>query len=238
MNSGIERKIKGLMKQANDPSITEAEAAAFAEKAAELCLKYNVDQNRIILTDPTAPPPKIVQDDLTDMRASYPKHWIYLYNSVETLFGVTVFCSTKRFEYCNRTYYKLFGLEASVEMAKITFAYLHEAIEAMTKQRQREKIIVGVGVANSYRKGAALRIRQKVHEITTRVLNSAGADGMALMRITDQLMNVKREEIGLKAGKMVRINSSNKDAHELGYLDGGRIDVNGAKTSKMLSEAE
>jgi hypothetical protein len=236
MNSDLERKIRGLMRKSLDPTVTEAEAASYAALAAKLCFQYNIDQTKINIEDPQAPPPKIIYMTMGHGWAVHPRHHLTLRNAVAGMYQVVVFYANKRLEGGNKVIqWFLMGLETSVQAAILTFIYLDQCIETMLKKRKQDKLIIGVAESNSYRKGATLRICILIAQATTKMIESSGEAGQALIKLSDQLIKNEEKKLGLKESTAAKPVISRADAFSLGFVDGGEVNIHGAK-AKLIED--
>jgi hypothetical protein len=215
------RSLKALAERAG----TEAEAALAAERVRELLERYNLEAGAV----------RIEEDGAIDVEAlAFTKrrqpHIRNLVAAVDVLFGVAGVWDE---ESDRGRRYLLYGAKANVEAAQATLSYLVAAVVELSRSERIDK--------RSFRCGASVRIFEMCErhaDVSRRSLERGEGDGLAIVRLTEQLTHdyARKRFPGLtmKTESRVFVNANRFDA---GYVAGARIDIHGARTSRMLRDS-
>jgi hypothetical protein len=127
------------------------------------------------------------------------------------------------------------GLPANVAAALVTYPYLCAAADACYRAARRRN--ASTVNARDYKDGFAVRIRERVAAEKRKV---ADPELTALLRLENQVAEraMEIERLFFGRGKEHRCNLiRDLEAFRCGYQDGDRVDLYGARTSRMLDEA-
>lgn len=223
------RKLQALAERAG----TEAEAANAAARVRELLEKHNLDMGAIQLEAEPGTERHVLVNGIRR------GHLNVLARACCSLFDVEMFW-TKLPKH--RGWHAAFiGLGANVEAACITFDWLLESVEALLDGWKRNKpILEGFLFASkpvrrtdydAFRNGASVRI----HEMAQDQKQMAGVS-LELVHIGNAV--AKRMLDGMQfGGKYDPTIKPKKDAQSAfrdGYREGARVDLHGARESRML----
>jgi hypothetical protein len=231
------RKLTALAENAG----TEAEAALAAQKVADLCEKYNLNIGVA----------KLSQEETSATEATYMSagrvevHINALAEACSQLFDVGRLRRPKsepvmkdgRVTGIKRVSVLVFyGLRANALAAQMTFEYLGASVEAMLQGWIRTRGHVNREDMRSFRYGCAQRIMHEAQKLKAAKHNhtAPGSDGMALVKLSNQLVANHFKSLKLHKGKTRRIYVA-AGAKEAGYAAGGRVDLHGAQRSRMLN---
>ena len=245
-NSSIIDKIRKLQALADNAG-TEAEAANAAARVAELCQKHNLDIGVAQLQEEE----KTATEARHEHRGNMQAHWASLAAACGDLFGVgyyrTKAATIERDMFGNisragnGTTLVFYGLRASVQSALMTYQYLLASTESMLEGYIRTGGRPNQSGMRSFRLGCATRIRQEAAKATGASkarIAAAPADVQqetaALVRLENSLMRAHAAKLHLRAGSSFS-GVSDRGAYSAGYAAGGRVDLHGARTSRMLS---
>ena len=172
-------------------------------------------------------------------------HATGLCNAVEKLFDVGAY-QTTRYDAITvdgvvktgKAYraFVFFGLKANVQSAHITFEYLMDSVEAMLKGWIREGNRGADDDLRSFRLGCAHRIHEEAKKlvIPKRALQIEGSESLALVRLSNQIVAAHSAKMQLRSsGRSAGYGSRN--AFAAGYAAGGRVDLHGARSGRMLN---
>jgi len=123
-----------------------------------------------------------------------------------------------------------------VEGCLLTFNYLVASIEALLE---------GSGLRNSsgnsrelraYRIGCAKRLLTMVSDLKRKRIDHGGSAAEALVHLGLETAKKHISSLNLKGGLPhdTRVHASSVDAYQQGFEDGGRIDIHGARSTRML----
>ena len=225
------QKLQALKERAG----TEEEAANAASKIAAICEKHNLDigvaQLRKQETSATE------QGMVLDYRNRI-THIPYITAAIKQLFDVGAY-STKQRKRDGKGHEArevFFGLKANVASACITFEYLTASVEALFKGWLAEGNVDAGGGNRSFRIGCSTRIFHEAKRLKdlSRQQIKTGSESQALMVLSNQLIQMHSTQIGLRMvnRKAPTVRASAFDA---GYSSGGRVDLHGARTNRMLN---
>lgn len=239
-NQSIIDKIQKLSALAERAG-TEEEAASAGRKVAELCEKHNLEIGVA----------KLREDETSATEQSYSfggrkqSHANGLCNAVEKLFDVGAY-QTRRCEPVTvngrvtrgkeETVIVFFGLRANVQSAYMTFEYLMESVEAMLKGWIRAGNRGINEDLRSFRLGCAHRIHEEAKKLVApkRALQIEGSESLALVRLSNQIVAEHSAKMKLRSsGRSTGYGSSS--AFAAGYAAGGRVDLHGARSNRMLN---
>ena len=232
MNEGILdklRKLHALSKAAG----TEAEAANAAARLQELLLKHNLEIGAL----------ELGQEEGTEQaadRSCFRHDHHMLARCCDVLFQVRSFQS--RFKGKRRGRMIFVGLRANVEVACLTYAYLVESVEALLdgwKRLPKEGCLFpdrSTADYNAFRVGAASRIfDMALAHMRIIKERGTGAELIHLGNSVAQRMfeahNVVNRVVNRDHGD---VDKKRLDALQAGYEQGGRVDIHGARSNKML----
>jgi hypothetical protein len=172
-------------------------------------------------------------------------HWAYLSGAVQKMFDVGTFrrnVGTVSHDHNGRVIavkakinYVYFGLSANVQAALMTYNYLLASVESMLAGYCRETGRGGRETMRSFRIGCACRIYEEAKTLAAGRAQQieASPDGMALVRLQNQLVRAHSAKLGLRS-KSTRVRSADSSAYSAGYSAGGRVDIHGAN-GRMLA---
>jgi len=245
MNNAILDKIRKLQALADNAG-TEHEAALAAQRVAELCRAHNLEIGAIALEQEEREATEIRYEH----KGSYQSYWGMLATACGDLFGVGLYRS--KAAHISRDMFGqikaakdtpvivFYGLRASVESARVTYQYFVASTEAMLEGYIRGGARPGVSQMRDFRIGCAARIceeSKKVAAAARAQLAAAPAEVQqqtaALVRLENNLVRAHAAKLHLRAGRSVR--ASGGDAYRAGYAAGGRVDLHGARSSRMLA---
>lgn len=234
------RKLDALSKKAG----TEAEAALAASRVAELCRKHNLELGSVLVE-------QTEKKASTGKRAyggSWEAHRSYLAAACGNLFDVGHFlqnyrgvCDGVKGSYARSHQIIFYGLKANVEAATMTFSYFDESVEAMlwAAVRNREGVFAMPGAGRrqtrSWRLGCAARILEEAnnHARLQRAAIEGSTECQALILIGNKLREAFKAELKLGKGSR-RESAADSLAYAAGYAAGGRVDLHGARSNRML----
>lgn len=242
MNPNIIEKIQKLQALADNAG-TEHEAALAAQRVAELCRQHNLDIGIATLTaeETEATESRHVHDS-----SRWQAHWSWLGQACDALFGVAHYKTAVAQAIKNQAGFVtgrqvgaaivFYGLKASVQSAIMTYEYLTASVEAML-----EGYINGGGQCfgltdrRSFRIGCAERISEEAEKVggESRKQVAANEDCQALVRLEGRLIKAHAAKLHLCAGHGAR-GAASHSAYSAGYAAGGRVDIHGARSSRML----
>ncbi len=243
-NESIISKIQKLQALA-DRAGTEAEAASAAQMVADLCQKHNLDIGVVTLTKEETEASEAQNNHTGNMQA----HWNSLGWACSELFGVgwyraKIYTPIKVNGMVTQTKdgtkVVFYGLKASVQAALLTYQYLLASTEAMLEGYIRTGGRPGVSGMRSFRIGCTYRIHEeaeKLRNASRARLQSAPievqTETTALIRLENGLMKAHAKKLGLHSGSGFS-RPSDHGAYQAGYAAGGRVDLHGARTSRMI----
>lgn len=232
-------KIQKLQSLA-DSAVNEHEAALAAQRIAELCERHNLDIGVARLQEEETR----ASDSTFILGAKRSAHINYLAFCIRKLFDVGTYQTMRYLPVTNKagvvTGSKrqaceiIYGLKANVQSAIITLEYLQASIEAMLKGWILEGNDGRETNRRSFRIGCANRISNEVKKITAVKPQIAGSESQALVVLSNQLIKQYGVANGLKTVSRP-IGAVRPDAYSAGYSAGGRIDIHGARSSRMLN---
>ena len=219
------RKLQAL----KDRAATEAEAANAAARIAELLAKHNLEMGAINLE-------KEEGKDAGSGPASQrmPPHYSVLAFVCDRLFDVRHYLRWVGAGY----QYQFIGLPANVDAACATFSYLVSSVESLLDGWKRS---AGPGWSRSdyraFRIGAAKRIKEIAHKQKEAILlHNPGSRELVL--VGNALAKRMHDDMGFEGnrrGGSISINAGSMLAFRKGYEQGSRVNIHGARNSRMLS---
>jgi hypothetical protein len=222
----IRRKIESLLALA-ERATTEFEAALAAARAAELCLKYNIQ--KYSKQGKTTIKIEVIHGNLGKPWAVHPRHCLFLRHAVAELFGVYIYYKKNWIDRYNDTIqFVAIGLPEDVAAASQTYEYLVQIVENLLDIRKKTKVIVGASSSNSYRKGASEAIFLKAKELKVKLIEEI-KDSLALIRYVQPLIKAEVEKTIFSKAKSVSLKIRNWNAYKLGQYDGRTVDLEKSK---------
>jgi len=222
----IADKVRKLLALSNGAG-TEHEAATAAAAARDLVERHNLDMGVLSQPEPEAAAAG------TDTFRRMPMHYALLITACEYLFDVLSFRQLA-LDSSGVSCFYFVGLPASVEAAVLTFHYLRDSVESLLKGRGAA--IWGRSQARGYRMGVALRLAQRAQEHKEN-REAQGGDTAALIVVGNRVAREAMAKLGLT--RKLKVNfKADKSAATLGYMDGGRVDLHGARESRMIGDGK
>jgi len=234
------RKLHALAENAG----TEAEAASAAQFVADICRKHNLDIGVATLAEEETKASEGVHEHASSI---WRKHYSWLSDAVDKLFDVAhyqkpagrvkkdaagrVIGSTTVSE-CH-----FYGLKANVASAVVTYQYLLASVESMLESYLRTGgQLRGRVDFDSFRIGCACRINDEAKKVKQEVsaLIAGSTESQALMVLANKLVKDHYRAMNLRSTKRSS-GRKNQNAYEAGYAAGGRVDLHGARTSRMIA---
>lgn len=244
MDQNIVEKIKKLQALADNAG-TEAEAANAAAKIADLCAKHNLELGSILLEKEETE----ATERIWSKAGNYQAHWNSLFTACTNLFQVGCFkrkavkplvLDGRVLGSLDHTEMVFFGLKANVESATMTFGYFEQSVEAMLRGWISEGNRVDQKSMRSFRMGCASRILTEVKRVIGETRNQIAAslelqaETTAIVHIGNKLVKQHEAKLHLRKGGRSTA-AGNMGAYAAGYAAGGKIDVHGARSSRMLA---
>jgi Protein of unknown function (DUF2786) len=233
------RKIHALSERAG----TEAEAANAAARVAELCRKHNIDIGVALLEreETSASEARDLESGVLEA------HTVTLANACHLLFDVESY-SAAGYEPVRengtlvgqrRTSTRVFyGLKANVEAALITYQYLKASVEALLDGWVRTTPgPKGRSGYRAFRIGCARRIKAMAeqHVAGSKVLIPETEASTAIVRLGNSLIARYAKEKQLRKTHLAGVRGNGMTAYAAGYAAGSRVDLHGARSSRMLA---
>jgi len=222
-------RVKKLLALAERETTNEHEAAQAAGRADQLIQKHNLSMH--VLEDPDQQKAEKRRGESLGCRVA--PHKYILAKAVDCQHDVEHYRTT---DWDRNRYLVFLGLPANVEAAVLTHAFWCSMADASYRAARR-----GNGSAlnaHDYKQGFAENILARV-----RAARRAAAEEpsiAALIRIGSDLARraLDAERILFAGGGFsYSVKIQNQEAYARGYADGSRVDLHGARTSRMLDEA-
>lgn len=232
------RKIHALAERAG----TEAEAANAAQRVADLCRQHNLDIGVATLQEEET---KATEAIHAHKGGKWQAHWSYLALACDKLFDVAHYRGTEGRAIKNAagvvtgrevvTVLHFYGLRANVASAVVTYEYLLASVEAMLESHLIDSDLSGASDYRSFRIGCADRIDDEAAIVKQTVaLIAPSEESTAVVRLGNQLIHAHHKALGLRSSGSRAAGAGSRDAYSAGYAAGGRVDIHGARTSRML----
>jgi hypothetical protein len=227
------RKLLALSESSN-----ESEAALAAARAQELLQKHNLNMG--IIEDTSQQTAEQMATDWLGTRLQ--PHIRVLARACNEMFDTCCFYSGEyvdsnswRWHYKRRVVF--IGLRANTEAAVVTHSYLCAAVNALSRQRAKERAIHGNSGARDYKLGAAQRISHGIH---AHKLKATATDpgAAALVRVGRDIAQRALDEMKLGNGRGYAVAVSDADAFNLGLADGAKVNPYAARSGRMLSDGQ
>ena len=224
--------IRKIMKL-RDGATSEGEAAACAARIADICLKHNLEIGSV----------QLEQDETEASEAEYlstgvyQTHYVWLQSAVKGMFNVGSY-SQGCAGLPRKTRIVFYGLKTNVESANVTFEYLLASVEAMLQGWKNEgNKGRGSAAYRAFRIGCAERIDHRaLHQVRQQRSQVAGnTECAAIVLLGNKLIAAHEKRMNLRSRRCFGYSFANSDAHGAGYAAGGRVDLHGARSSRMLS---
>jgi hypothetical protein len=221
-------RVKKLLALAERETTNEHEAAQAAARAAELIEKHNLSMG--VIDDPDQQKAEKRMGESLGSRAAPHKYILAL--AVNCQHDVEHYRTTGG---DGNKYLVFLGLPANVEAAVLTHAYWCSAADAMYRAARR-----GIGSdlnAHDYKQGFAANILARVR--AARRAAALDPSVAALIHIGSAVARRAMEAERVLFGGGFSYSNQVRDpkAYERGYGDGSRVDLHGARTSRILDEA-
>jgi hypothetical protein len=225
-DNGIARKIRALQALA-DRAGTEAEAALAADRVAELLRKHNLEIGSVQLE---AEEKTATEGVSYHMPGKVQAHWTNLALACCSMFGVGKY----RRNVGGRVERVFYGLKANVAAATMTYDYLVASVEALLDGAKKTHGLYGASEFRSYKIGASQRIYDEARKLKAgRELHDVSPESMALTKLENSLIAAHKKAAGLKTLKPAA-GAAHRSLYDLGYAAGGRVDIHGARRSRMI----
>lgn len=233
------RKIHALAENAG----TEAEAALAAQRVADLCRQHNLDIGVATLREEET----TASESLHEHKGGkWQAHWSWLANTCDKLFDTAHYRGkggraiknaegfiTGREEI---TVLHFYGLKANVAAAVVTYEYLLASVESLLEGHLASSDLSGVSQYRSFRLGCAERIFNEAYKTSKQIAAHVPAtqESTAVTVLANQLIKAHYKKCGLVKSSSSARGASSQNAYSAGYAAGGRVDIHGARTSRML----
>lgn len=238
MANGLEQitdKIRKLMALANRAG-TEAEAALAAARVAELCRKHNLELGAVTLEREE----KTASEGRKGGSGRWEAHRSWLGYACNHLFDVAHYrqATVNRAAKIQNSWAIVFyGLKANVESATMTFSYLDASVEAMLTAAYKRGEVEGTRAAcRAFRMGCASRINEKAREHAR--LQKTSIEGstecQAIVLVGNQLIEAHAAKLHLGSKGPAPAPPADASAWAAGRRAGERVDIHGARNSRML----
>lgn len=224
------RKLQVLAERAG----SEAEAANAAARVQELLAKHNLEIGSIALQAEEG------SDEAVDIgfRRMRP-HLLNLAWACNELFDVAYYWTVRRVgRRMRESRFHFVGLAANVEAARITFAYLYESVEALLAGWKVDfahgRSFDRPAQYRSFRIGASERILEMASQAK---LRAAASDSMLeLIHIGKAVSQKMKARITFKGRRpSFNFDPSDYEAYFDGQNEASRVDIHGARKSRMLT---
>ena len=221
-------RVKKLLSLAERQTTNENEAALAAARAAELVEKHNLTM-------------RVVED--TDQQKAEKRRGESLGSRVaphKYILAVAVNCQHdvehyRTADWDGNKYLVFLGLSANVEAAVLTHAYWCSAADAMYRAARRAN---GSDLnAHDYKKGVAANICARVREARRAAAQVPSLAALIHIGSAVARRAMEAEEVMFGGGFSYSNQVRDSNAYERGYGDGSRVDLHGARTSRLLDEA-
>jgi hypothetical protein len=223
-------RIAKLLALSESPN--ENEAAMALERANELLAKYNL--GRGVVQDSAEQKAEKGASDSLGVNVQPYKY--VLAKATAHLHDVEWYRESRQREgggwrWIYNKYIVFIGLEANVATALVTYPYLVATTEAFARS---VRLKVGENRTRDYKQGFADRIAYRVAELKYTICHQPGAAD--LIRIGNEVATnaMRIESLFLGGGFCVDNGIADREAYQRGYRDGVRVNLHGARTSRML----
>jgi len=194
-------KIRKLLRLSSSPN--EHEAARAAAKAASLMAEHEVSEADIAIEsgDVTLETPDDFVLNQSKNRIGWQAH---ILDGVAVSFGCRAYMSVGY----GTTLYRVIAVQSKLDAIKYTHEYLINAVNRLAEENYiMQGVFSGPGQAkswkNSFRVGAAIKLKDRLREVRAQALNDLQASQGALMRIDkqSQLVDDLASKLGLRSMK-------------------------------------
>lgn len=218
------RKLQALAERAT----TEAEAAVAATRVQELLAKHNLELGSVALSeDPGG------EQEVGRGWGRLPSHAVSLARACQWLFDVMFYFRGSRI---GGYRFVFIGIQANVEAACITYEYLLASVDALTRGAKSEGLIYGAEEFLAFRIGAADRIRElaREHKAQTVAANPSYGELVHIGDAVARRLHDAKQFSGSSRGGSGGFMSYGNSGYDLGYEQGSRVDLHGARTNRLL----
>jgi hypothetical protein len=243
--TNIIEKIQKLQALA-DRAGTEHEAALAAERVAQLCQQHNLDIGVATLVEEEK---EASEAQHVHETSRWQAHWWKLGKACERLFGVGCYAkNTITFDRDSlgvaTSYHRwktmvFYGLKANVEAATVTYRYLLASVETLLEGHIRNgHPLKGPSDFRSFRLGCAVRIMDEAGQIKAAAERhfTSNEETKALVLLGSALMASYEKKHHFHTTHSAP--AGNHDHYGAGYDAGAKVDLHGAKSSRMLGAAK
>lgn len=247
INKSIVDKIRKLHNLANRAG-SEAEAANAAQRVAELLAKHNLDMGILQEDEPKAtsqeyeePTEKLQPYDITMAHAVKEMMDVELYITLKP--RIKTIETRNRFGRVIRTTQRKYarsivflGLPSNVEAAVMMMKYFQESNVAMLDARWHAGQIKGLTECRSFRIGCADTILQKCRQAKQDMMArlEGNTECTAVIFVGQAVAKKALDAMNLKGSHHANNHVGDTMAYMMGRQDGGRIDIHGSRTNRML----
>jgi hypothetical protein len=220
-------RIQKLLALAERENTNEHEAVQAAARADELVKKHNLSLH--VLEDPSQQKAEKRSSESLGIRV----------DSYKYILAQAVCCQHDveyyRHQWSREKYLVFIGLAANVETAVLTHAYWCGAVEASYRAARHGNS--SALNTHDYKQGFAENILHRVRAARREAANDPSV--AALIRIGSEVARraMDAERLLFGGGFSYSSQVRNQEAYQRGYRDGGRVDLHGARTSRLLDEA-
>jgi hypothetical protein len=232
--SEITIKVKKLLALA-ERAVTEAEAVAAVGMAQQLIANYHLTLSSVELEEEGA----IEKESSASTRIR--PHAVIIARTACLLFDCGFYFrgieqSGSAWRNTIKRSFCFVGLAANVEGCLMTFTYFLAAVESLlngSKEREWTQ-----SDHRAYRIGCAKRLQTMATEIKRQRIEAGGEQAQAVVLIGQQVAKRHIQALNLKGGLSWSASPGRSVvAFDKGYQDAARIDIHGARTSRMLAAA-
>lgn len=230
------KRIMKLLALSEDKSTTENEAAVAASRAADMMAKHNISIG--VLKDRTK---QKVGEKVSGVDGMSVTMWqIRLAHAAAKMMDCgcyyrktrvhAISASGKRRVDTRDTVY-FYGLPQNIEGTDMVYNYLEAAGLALFSGAVKTRR-VAASDKRGYMNGMVARLAVAISELKDQRDRLAAGESKELVLLSNQLLADYSKSIGLKSGKANSKMATN--GFQAGYSDGSRVDIHGAKSSRML----
>ncbi len=234
--SEITLKVKKLLALAARAG-TEDEAVAAAAKAQEMIERYNLS----IGTETLGREPAVEQDGAI-RTAKLSPHLSLLGRAACRLFDCDFYFNaeeitdTQSWRVSYRRTLRFVGLANNVEACVLTFNYFAASVESLLWGARNTNRQWSRSELRAYRLGCSKRILSIASEVKEQRTQLGGEQVHAMVRVG---LDVAKQHIAAMNLHTHRVDSSiytsDQEAYSKGFDDGSKVDIHGARSSRMLA---
>ena len=224
--SAIAEKVRKLLALSARAG-TEAEALVAVETARAIVARHNLDAGILTLQEEL----KAEQAETQTFRRM-PPHYVFLASACDVLLDVRWFMTTSLI---GDKHIVFIGLPVNVQVAVLTFEYLRASVESLLNGRHEKKLRMW---SKPQYRAFRLGVSKRVYGMASDAKNAQceqSAESAALIHIGGALADKALDNLGIKGKLNANYKTDQRSAELQGFHDGRRIDIHGARSSRMLS---